>query len=50
MPAASWIAHVKQYQKTHGGTYSAALKGAAKTWKKGSGAAKKAGKKKRSRK
>ena len=34
MPSA-WIAHVKAYHKKHGGSYSAALKAAAKTWKKG---------------
>ena len=32
--ASGWIAHVKAYHKKHGGTYSAALKAAAKTWKK----------------
>ena len=34
MGASAWIAHVKAYHKKHGGTYAAALKAAAKTWKK----------------
>jgi len=51
MPASSWIAHVKAYYKKHGGTYSQALKGAAKTWKKGGTAdAKKKAPRKRRRK
>ena len=38
MGASKWIAHVKAYHKAHGGSFSAALKASAKTWKKGSGA------------
>ena len=33
MPATSWIAHVKATHKKMGGTYKAAMKAAAKTWK-----------------
>ena len=36
MPAGGWIAHVKATHKKMGGTYKAAMKAAAKTWKKGS--------------
>ena len=50
MGASAWIAHVKAYHKKHGGSYSASLKAAAKTWKKGSGAADGAKKKRRKRK
>ena len=32
--ASAWIAHVKAYHSKHGGSYSAALKAAAKTWTK----------------
>ena len=42
MGASSWIAFVKAYHKKHGGSYSAALKGAAPLWRKqkaGKGAA-----------
>ena len=46
MPAASWIAHVKEVHKKQGGSYKDALKAASKTWKKG-GAAAAAPKKKR---
>ena len=50
MPAGGWIAHVKATHKKMGGTYKAAMKAAAKTWKKGShssDAPKKKGKKKK---
>ena len=49
MPAGGWIAHVKATHKKMGGTYKAAMKAAAKTWKKGgtSEAPKKKGKKKK---
>lgn len=33
MPAGAWIAHVKATHKKMGGTYKAAMKAAAKTWK-----------------
>ena len=39
MPAASWIAHVKETHKKNGGSYKDALKAASKTWKKGGAAA-----------
>ena len=39
MPAASWIAHVKQVHKKQGGSFKDALKAASKTWKKGGAAA-----------
>ena len=39
MPAASWIAHVKQVHKKQGGSFEDALKAASKTWKKGGAAA-----------
>ena len=42
----AWIEHAKRTHKKLGGTYSAALKAAAKTWKKGSGAKKKKSQKK----
>ena len=48
MPAGGWIAHVKATHKKMGGTYKAAMKAAAKTWKKTSSEA--APKKKRGRK
>ena len=38
MPASGWIAHVKATHKKMGGTYKAAMKAAAKTWKKGGAA------------
>ena len=49
MPAGGWIAHVKATHKKMGGTYKAAMKAAAKTWKKGgdSSAPKKKGRKKK---
>ena len=52
MPATGWIAHVKATHKKMGGTYKAAMKAAAKTWKKGASAqsAEAAPKKKRGRK
>ena len=49
MPAGGWIAHVKATHKKMGGTYKAAMKAAAKTWKKGA-SSDAAPKKKRGRK
>ena len=49
MPSA-WIQHVKAYHSKHGGAYSAALKAASKTWKKGTGSKSKKVKKKRGNK
>ena len=49
MGASAWINHVKAYHKKHGGSYSASLKAASKTWKKGSGAAEDGKKKRRKR-
>ena len=37
MAASAWIKFAKDYHSNHGGSYSDALKGAAKLWKKGSG-------------
>ena len=37
MGASAWIKFAQDYHAKHGGTYSSALKGAAKLWKKGSG-------------
>jgi len=50
MPAASWIAHVKEVHKKQGGSYKDALKAASKTWKKGGGAAAAPKKKRRGKK
>ena len=47
MPATGWIAHVKATHKKMGGTYKAAMKAAAKTWKKNSAPAKKKAAKKK---
>ena len=41
----AWIDHAKRTHAKLGGTYSAALKAAAKTWKKGTGGKKKVKKK-----
>ena len=50
MPAGGWIAHVKATHKKMGGTYKAAMKAAAKTWKKSGASSEAAPKKKRGRK
>ena len=50
MPAGGWIAHVKATHKKMGGTYKAAMKAAAKTWKKGGASSEAPVKKKRGRK
>ena len=34
MPATSWIAHVKETHRKHGGTYKQAMIKAKATWKK----------------